>query len=248
MAELLKSRALVLSSIRWHESSKIVTLYAREWGKTKVIARGALRSKSPFSGKLEALNVIDCIISQKGSRSLQIITEADLVDPLNALRLNINHMPYAFAIAELIQSLFDENQAETIFFDFTLSILNSLGLSNHPEIVFWFFLLKLSSFLGFKPNLEQCAICHQKNAPGAVHFSLEKGLIFCSDCARGSHVSLSLSETEFTFLRRLQQFPYKKIGTLELPAGISKNFTRLLLEYLNFHLDQRITLQSLTLL
>ncbi|HHJ52190.1 MAG TPA: hypothetical protein ENJ89_03250, partial [Caldithrix abyssi] len=56
LSALHKSNAIILSAIRWHDSSKIITLYAREWGKIKVIAKGALRRTSPFGGKLETLN------------------------------------------------------------------------------------------------------------------------------------------------------------------------------------------------
>ena len=59
MAELIKSDAIILHSIRWQESSKIVTVYSREWGKIGLIARGALRPKSPFAGSLESLNYVN---------------------------------------------------------------------------------------------------------------------------------------------------------------------------------------------
>ncbi|HQU71220.1 MAG TPA: recombination protein O N-terminal domain-containing protein, partial [Calditrichia bacterium] len=55
MSEVLKTEALILGALRWRESSKIVHLYTRELGAVSVIAKGALRPKSPFRGALEAL-------------------------------------------------------------------------------------------------------------------------------------------------------------------------------------------------
>ncbi len=203
MPEIKKSRALILNSIRWQESSKIVSLYSRESGKIKVIARGALRNKSPFSGKVEALNLVDVIVSTKSSRSLQILTEVDLVESFNQLHLQIDRFPYALAILEIINQVFDDEHPNDVFFDFTVNMINSIASAEKPEIVFYYFLLKLSSFLGFKPNFDQCKSCASKNFSGNVYFSIEQGAAYCADCAEGAHLSRKLKPWHLSFLQRL---------------------------------------------
>ncbi|MBD3223866.1 MAG: DNA repair protein RecO, partial [Caldithrix sp.] len=100
MSLLIKTKAIVLGSIRWQESSKIVTLFTRESGKIKVIARGALRNKSPFAGQLQTLNFGHAIFSEKTTRTLQILTAFDAEDNFNTLRLDLRRLPYALAILE----------------------------------------------------------------------------------------------------------------------------------------------------
>ena len=248
MPEIIKSRALILNSIRWQESSKIVSLYSREWGKIKVIARGALRNKSPFSGKLEALNLVDVIVSTKSSRSLQILTEVDLVESFNQLRLQLERFPYALAILEIINQVFDDEHPNDVFFDFTVNMINNIASVEKPEIVFCYFLLKLSSFLGFKPNFDQCKSCASKNFAGNVYFSIEQGAVYCADCAEGAHLSRKLKPWHISFLQRLQKYPHKRIAEFKPPDLNNFDYTSLLIEYLSLHLDQKITLNSFSML
>ena len=51
---LVTTEAIVLRSRKHGETSKIVTLYSREYGKVDVIAKGARDIKSKFGGALEA--------------------------------------------------------------------------------------------------------------------------------------------------------------------------------------------------
>ena len=159
MASIEKSSCIILRSIRWQESSKIVTVYAREWGKTGIIAKGALRPKSVFSGKLESLNLVEAIISHKDSRQLQILTDLQVLHSFSRLRLKPDHLAYSLAILELLDHTLEEHQSDPLFFDFSETMLRRLEITERPEVVFWYYILKLSSFLGFRPQLQTCHFC-----------------------------------------------------------------------------------------
>ncbi len=248
MPELQKSEALILSAIRWHESSKIVTLYAREWGKIKVIARGALRRNSPFGGKLESLNHVEVIISKKSSRALQILTDLTLKNGFEALKVQFDRMPYALAMLEFIQKTFEDQQSEPVFFDFLITLIRQLEEGKYPEVVFWYFLLKVCSFLGFKPTLDHCRSCGDTALLGTVYFSLSQGEIFCDNCAGQAPLAKALHESDFRFLQKLQNYPHRRIKELAPPKSQTCDFTHLLMDYLNLHVEQTVELKSLRLL
>lgn len=248
MPELIKTQAIVLHSIRWQESSKIVTLYSREHGKIKVIARGALRSKSPFGGKLETLNLIEAIISTKVSRSLQILTQADLLNSFNSIRPDLARLPFALSILEIIYQALDEHQVDEIFFDFVITLLEAISQSAQAEIILWYFLLKFTSFLGFKPNFDYCASCSNTALKGAVHFAIEKGAIYCNECSSANASNISLRNDELEFLRRLQNHPHRRLNEWVTPVPAKRDFTSLLIDYLNHHLEHSLSLNSLSML
>ena len=52
---LEKSEAIVLRVVPWSETSMVVTLFTRDFGKLSAIARGARRLKSPFESALDLL-------------------------------------------------------------------------------------------------------------------------------------------------------------------------------------------------
>ena len=78
MAEI-KTEALIIKTIPFKETSKIVRMYTRDKGKIAAIAKGASRSKSNFRGKLDPLNYIESIVYFKESREVQTLGEIDLI-------------------------------------------------------------------------------------------------------------------------------------------------------------------------
>ena len=248
MSELIKTQALILESIRWHESSKIVTLYTRQEGLLKVIAKGALRNKSQFAGRLETLNLVQCIISQKETRDLQILTQAEILEPFSALKADLHRLPYGLAMAELLKKVFEKGHKDEIFFDFLLTMLHALGLSRQPEIVFWYFLLKFVSSLGFKPDLKKCLSCGRTDFPQGGWFVFKEGALLCPDCNGSVELSIHLTAPDIQFLRKLQSFNHRKIHEFSFPEPANTDLTSLLMRYLSFHVGREIILNSLKLL
>jgi len=248
MPQIIKESALVLHTMRWKESSKIVTLYTRGQGKLKVIARGALRRNNPLAARLETLSLIEAVISTKPSRSLQILTEADALKNFNALRDDIQKTAYALALLELINQTMQDNQADEIFFDFTITMLEAIEKSAEPINVLWYFLLKLTSFLGFKPNFAKCRSCGKEQFDRNAYFLFGSGSLVCKDCSAEYEHFKSLSDKQIQFLRRLQKYPHKLISGFKKPAGDFTDYTSFLLGYLNFHLEHNLTVNALSLI
>lgn len=244
---LVKEKCIVLSSIRWKDSSKIVTLFSRQNGCIKVIARGALRKNSAFSGTLETLNLIDVVIVEKTTRSLQILTEVDLTNDFRKIKLMPDHFPYAIAILEIINQVFEASHSEPVYFDFLVTIMKELEFSSDPEALFWYFLIKTSSFLGFKHSFSNCHSCGKKLIDSGSSFSLASGISYCPDCSSPDISLIALSNFQIKFLISLQSYPYKKARNLTRDKS-SMDFTSLLIRFLNYHLDKHISLNSLSLL
>lgn len=244
---IVKEKCIVLNSIHWKDSSKIVTMFSRENGRIKVIARGAFRKNSPFGGLLESLNIIDAVISEKSARSLQILTDAEIQNNFQKLRMMPDHFPYALAILEMINQIFEFSHSEAVFFDFTCTVLLELERSTDPEAVFWYFLIKISSFLGFKPEFTICQSCKDTLSGKNALFSYATGQVICQNCRDFSSGSDVLSSADKDFLIKLQSFPHKRTGDL-MRNHPNQNLTPLLIQYLNFHLEKQITLNALSLL
>ncbi len=248
MPQIIKTKALILGSIRWKESSKIVSLFTADHGKIKVIARGALRKKNTFGGKLETLNYIEAIINEKKSRSLQILNDMDILDSFNSLRMQYEKLPYALTILEIIQQVFDENITDKIFFNFLVELIRAVEKSDNAQTVLWYFLLKLSSYLGFKPQLTKCALCKKTTFLQPVKLSVENGRLYCRECSVNTLLNITVTPQTLAILQNLQNYPYKKIADFTAPPNKNQNITDLLLKYLNFHLDKQLSIRSLQLL
>ena len=73
-----KTDAIVLRVIDFSETSCVVTLMTRDFGKITALAKGARRRKSPFEAALDLLSVCRIVFLRKTSGAMDLLTEAKL--------------------------------------------------------------------------------------------------------------------------------------------------------------------------
>ncbi len=251
MSENLKTEALVLYGMRWSESSKIIHLFTADKGILKVIARGALRPASTFRGILENLNHVEVIVSIKESRNLQILSQADLLNPFSNIREDLESTMVAFSMAELLRALIHENENSRSIFQSTVQIMNSLNRfsGSHYLIFLLYFLLHISDYLGFGWNFSQCRRCGKMPQSFPVKPDVVNGAVFCQDCQPvSSGTSAELSRHQWELLIHLQSAdpadiipgPEKDNPDIQLQPLVD-----LLLSHINYHTEQNLQLRSL---
>jgi len=241
----LKTQALVVKSMDWQESSKIVTLYTREAGKLKVIARGAKRKTSPYRGMLATLNRIEAVIYLSAKRQLQILGEVSLEDPFTPVKNDYDKTGFSFAVLELADRFLQEDERDPVFFDFLIVLLGEMGASADPRLVFWYFLLKLCSYLGFRLNLAACPQCGREVGQAGGEFSFSEGGLVCERCRRGETPGWTLPAALTVFLDRLQKTSHKQIGSAEFEGPVGFPVTDFLLAYLRHHTEENLDIKSL---
>ncbi len=97
-----KALALVVRATDWSESSRICTLWTREFGKVRGLAKGGRRLKSNFEVALDLLTVCSIVLLRKSSGGLDLLTEAQVVERFPRLRTDLPALYAAYYIAELL--------------------------------------------------------------------------------------------------------------------------------------------------
>src|SRR5436305_7864485 len=95
-----KATALVLRTADWSESSRIATLWTREFGKVRALAKGGRRLKSNFDTALDLLTECSIVFLRKSSGSLDLLTEAQVVRRFPRLRTDLPALYGAYSVAE----------------------------------------------------------------------------------------------------------------------------------------------------
>lgn len=251
--DIFKTDALVLRSSRWSESSKIVHLFTADQGYVKVIAKGALQSKSQFRGVLETLNLIEAVVSHKESRGLQLITSASLLNSFQRIRDDLNKTAIAFSMLEVIQQLLRTHEPLREFFDYTTQLLEKINShqqvndfqESDPRIYLWHFLLTLSHSLGFGWSLEECHVCRNAPQPPQVYLDYENGAVICQKCVSDAHrASLPIPHEQWQFLREFSERSVEDMGSA-LAGKPEIDFTNILLNHLAYHTDTSLRLNAL---
>src|SRR5712691_2921430 len=154
---LLETPAIVLSALRFSETSKIVRLATREFGVQSAIAKGALRPKSRFGAALQILSEGQAQVLTKEHRELHVLTAFDLVHLYEGLASDLDRYATASALAEVMLR-FAPPDPHPESFDLFRDALARLETAPRQEVIalgFWS-LWHLVSVLGFGPSEDAC--------------------------------------------------------------------------------------------
>lgn len=243
----IKTLAIVLKSIDWKDTSRIVTLFTRENGKMNVIAKGARRANSRYRGVLESINLIEIIVYLSSNRQIQILGQADLEASFTQIKADYDKTACTFALLEITDVFFQHGSGDPVYFDFIKALMYEMIKIENPLIIFWYFLIKLSSYLGFRPEFKICKQCKRKIESGEGVFSIKEGVVYCNACGDSVSDGWKLSQPVRDFLTRLQHSNHKSISG-RLFTGIPRfPFTDFLLLYLRYHSEEKLELSALKL-
>jgi DNA repair protein RecO (recombination protein O) len=161
-----KALGLVLRTTDWSESSRIATLWTREFGKVRALAKGGRRLKSAFENALDLLTVCSIVFLRKSPESLNLLTEAQVVTRYPRLRSDLAALYAAYYVAELLADWTEDDDPHPALFDEALDALAHLGAARPPGEAgapdaarLMRFELVLLRELGYSPALAVCAGC-----------------------------------------------------------------------------------------
>jgi len=233
---LRKTEAVVLRSIKQGETSKILTLYTRSFGKIKVIAKGARSSKSRFGGSLEPLNYISVLFYYKETRDLHTLSQADIVKPFAKSQQDLRRSTLALAVCELVDRLEVGASPNPALFRLLVQTLEAVQEVQHtPLNCLRAFEVRLLDLLGIKPNVATCLACGKSAVRGAVWFDVVRGGFFCPGCGETGPVRVRLESEALQALRHLQRHRIDALNGWSLSAVAGQQVDRFLTTYLQYH-------------
>jgi DNA repair protein RecO (recombination protein O) len=198
-----KATALVLRVVDFSETSCVVTLFTREFGKVRGLAKGARRPKGPFESALDLLALVRIVFLRKSSDSLDLLTEAKLERRFRPSGGDLSNLYSAYYVAELLNELTDDYDPHEALFDAADATLLALSAGQSVAATLVRFELQALREGGHLPTLEACANCGGSLEPnGRVPFSQLAGGALCKSCRVGQKQVISISPQAFQTLSR----------------------------------------------
>jgi DNA repair protein RecO (recombination protein O) len=234
--------AIVLSTLRYSETSKIVRLATRDYGVQSAIAKGALRPKSRFGAALQLLSEGQAQLHMKEHRELHLLTAFDVRQLHVGLAADLERYAIACALAEVMLR-FAPADAHAESFELLRHALVELEAAAQMNIealgirLLW----QLVSALGFAPSVEVCVIDGAPLPPGPLPFSTRDGGALCSSCA-SQQGATQLPEQSRSDLMALLD-PNGDLPTLDHKHAAAHR--RLLARYIRYHLGEGADLPAL---
>jgi DNA repair protein RecO (recombination protein O) len=238
--------ALVVRGTDWSETSRITTLFTREFGKVRALAKGGRRLKSNFDIAFDLLTVCRIVFLRKSHGGLDLLTEARLEEQFPALRQNLPALYAGYYVAELLADGTQDYDPHPVLFDAAVETLRSLvGATDTtwpPSLggggrgvgsagadlsarVSAFELVWLHE-LGYSPRLDACAGCgaERMNPTAGALFSPSSGGVLCPSCGPAVADRWAASGPALVALRALAEGD----AAPEIPAAVQGEVRHLL--------------------
>jgi len=207
---IAKTEAVVLKTTKYGDSSKIVRLYTRQYGKLSVIAKGARRATNRFGSALAPMNLVVAVLYKKENRDLHLLSQCDLIVSFHRLSEEMERMAAAMSVIELVDAVtHDEERNEPLFGIIRQSLEVLTTATSNAINVLYVFEVRLLELLGYKPSFHQCVQCAahlDESAIGGtdVGWHLGKGGALCATCSGNSIGHQTLTAAGLKVLQMFQ--------------------------------------------
>jgi DNA repair protein RecO (recombination protein O) len=232
-----KATAIVLRTVEFSETSLVVTLFTREFGKVGALAKGGRRLKGPFESALDLLALCRIVFLRKTSDALDLLTEAKLLRRFRPAGRDLLSLYAGYYVAELLGALTDDDDPHPELFDLADETLEALSGGEPVARRLIRFELGTLRLLGHSPSLENCVECGEAVAAvGRVAFGLIDGGVLCNQCRVGKQQVAAVSAGVLRTLAQVAdpdrqawqriEIPHRSLG--ELRGVLSRYLTHLL--------------------
>jgi DNA repair protein RecO (recombination protein O) len=236
-----KALALVLRTTDWSDTSRIATLWTREFGKIRVLAKGGRRLKSAFENALDLLTHCSIVFLRKSSGSLDLLTEARVVQRFGRLHSDLSALHAAYYVAELLSDWTEDYDPHAPLFDEALATLRDVGLPDGPKVEAGLRVMRFEAVmlreLGYSPSLDACAACGEILDRPGQWFSASAGGVLCPRCAPRIRERRPLSTGAWRFLGELAE-PGDAWQTITEPK-VRAEVRQVLGQYITYRLGRR---------
>ncbi len=220
----------------------MVTLFTKERGKLRAIARGARRTSSKLLGHFEPLTQVRLSLAQ--GRNLDYVTQAQVIESFSDLKGDLNAVTKGLYLAELVDGFGSEAISNQPLYQLAVEVLKSIEQDPESEWPLRFFEVQLLRVSGFMPELYQCVECRRPLSPGNHRFSPTLGGVLCLDCQPARAQVRPLSLRVLKVLRLLHRGPLSRAMSLKADSALAYELKSVLSNTVSYWLDKEIRSNS----
>ena len=236
--------AIVLRTWPFHEADLLVSLFTRDQGKVKGVARHAMKSRKRFGGALEPATHVRAHYTERPRQDLVRLDSFEILwSPLTA-PVDTPRLAGMQLVVEVLEEAMPDLAPDDNIFRLALTTLTTMeaGGARGPGANVWlpvtYFCLWMNRLMGWMPELGHCAACGLDLRGQPVYWSPTADGVTCYDDRRpGSRV---LSAPSVAESQRIAHMPLADLATEDWPATRAADLRVFAIGMLERHLERRI--------
>ncbi|MCK4851542.1 MAG: DNA repair protein RecO [Candidatus Omnitrophica bacterium] len=231
----LKAEGIILRKYLLRETSYILVIFTREYGKIRGVLKGARNPYPQFAGNFEIFTQCELLFYGKRKKGMDLISRCEAVDFFLPVRKDIERLTYANYFIELIDAVSNDHEANTELYEIILEGLRLLATESSPRRAGRIFEIKLLDAIGLGPRLDECAGC-SSSLPEDFRFSVKCGGIVCRDCAKKEGASMEISSGTRNFMRRIHDIPFTKARQVKVSKVVGREAEAILKKFIQYYI------------
>ncbi len=211
--------------IRWFElgdTSKVVTLYTRDFGKIKVVAKGLKKMKSKFGAAMELFSLAEIVFYKKANRELQLLSDAELLEEYSGFKEDYLKFQAANCLVQLLDKFTPDEEKDARLFNMlrkALALLSQAESSPDLVVLSYIFSIKLIALAGYRPELDSCVECQGDAFDwDKAYLYPSAGGVLCANCIKGKAGLLKINHTIISILKEFLNCTLEKYSIFSLTS------------------------------
>jgi DNA repair protein RecO (recombination protein O) len=229
--------AIVLRTWPFHEADLLVSLFTREHGRVKGVARHASRSRRRFGGALEPMTHVRATYVERPKQELVRLDAFEILSSPMSRPVDYARTAALQLVAEVLEEALPEGAPEDAVFRLALAVLDELQVGRVWMPV-TYFALWMNRLMGWMPELGRCAACGLDLSGEAVWWSPVSDGVLCADDRKAGSVALPAEQVVLAL--RMFRGPVKELAAEEWPKTRAAELRRFAIEVLERHLEGRL--------
>ena len=165
------------------------------------------------------------------------INSCETIEVFYNIRTDLDKLKYASHITKIINDVTTENQNTYRVLQLYLNTLYVISETDKKlSLINSVFTLRLLSIIGFKPIIDECKICKEKE--NLSHFSFKDCSLKCSNCAKQDKSAIEITNTTKDAIKYIILANAKKIFSFEVPEDTIKELEIISKIYLQEKLEK----------
>lgn len=181
---LRESEAIILRSYPLGEADRLVSFFSRSYGRVRGVAKGARRPKSRFGSTLECCTYIRVWFSERETRDLVQITQAEILESFLSLFGNYEAGNTLSLLAEISETVLPEREPLDASFRLLLSTARAIQKTGQTVLPAAYFCLWTMRLSGWLPALDRCARCGATLVGEKGYGAPARSGLWCQQCRK----------------------------------------------------------------
>jgi len=238
----LRVEGIVLHHTDWGEADRLLTIFTRELGKIKAVAKGVRKPRSRKAGHVEPFTRSSLLLAR--GRDLFILTQAEAIEPYSRTKDDLVLLSYASYVIELLTNFTYEEEENRGLYRLLVNTLTRLNKGDDPNLLVHYYEVRLLDLVGYRPHLFRCAQCEAEIKAQDQFFSAMQGGVLCPRCGRQFPDARLITIDGLRYLRHFQRSSYADSMRAKITPGVHAEIDSLIHFYLTHILEKSLKTPS----